>query len=66
MEMSLPRMRSISVSVSSSKFLPCNRIEPPTMRPGGLATRRKMESAVTLFPHPDSPTTPSVSPLRTA
>ena len=32
------------------------------MRPGGSATRRRIESAVTLLPQPDSPTTPSVSP----
>src|SRR5688572_28292406 len=38
---------------------------PPTMRPGGDATRRMMESDVTLLPHPDSPTTASVSPGAT-
>ena len=52
-EMSLPRMRSISVSVSSSRLLPSKRIAPPTMRPGGLATRRRMDSAVTLLPQPE-------------
>ena len=36
------------------------------LRPGGLAIRRRMESAVTLLPQPDSPTTPSVSPLFSA
>src|SRR5208283_3121163 len=30
----------------------------PAISPGG-GTRRRMESAVTLFPHPDSPTIPS-------
>src|SRR5262249_41365111 len=32
---------------------------------GGEATRRMMESDVTLLPHPDSPTTASVSPAAT-
>src|SRR5438132_3907909 len=36
---------------------------PPTMRPGGC-TRRMIDNAVTDFPLPDSPTSPSVSPLR--
>ena len=33
------------------------------MRPGGVGISRMMLSAVTLLPHPDSPTTPRVSPL---
>src|SRR5439155_26636571 len=33
------------------------------MRPGGCGIRRITDSAVTLLPEPDSPTTPSVSPL---
>ena len=65
MEISLPRTSSISVSVASSRFRPSSRMAPPTMRPGGLATRRRIESAVTLLPQPDSPTTPRVSPRRT-
>src|SRR5213592_3183153 len=32
------------------------------MRPGGVGISRMMLSAVTLFPEPDSPTMPSVSP----
>ncbi len=63
-EMSLPRIASISLSLSSSRFVPSNRMAPPTIRPGGSATRRRMDSAVTLLPQPDSPTTPSVSPRR--
>ena len=43
---------------------PPGRIEPGSMRPGGR-TRRRMDSAVTLLPHPDSPTTPTVSPAWT-
>src|SRR3972149_8265648 len=36
---------------------------PPPPPPGGWGMSRMMLSAVTLLPHPDSPTTPSVSPL---
>ena len=32
------------------------------MRPGGLGISRRIDSAVTLLPQPDSPTMPSVSP----
>ena len=39
-----------------------NRIWPPAMRPAGLGSRRRMESAVTLLPQPLSPTRPKVSP----
>src|SRR3954463_9797814 len=38
------------------------RIAPPTMRPGGSGISRISDSAVTLLPHPDSPTIASVSP----
>ena len=54
------------VSLSSSRLVPSKRIAPPTIRPGGSATRRRMDSAVTLLPQPDSPTTPSVSPAAHA
>ena len=37
-----------------------------TMRPGGDAMSRRIESAVTLLPQPISPTTASVSPASTA
>ena len=37
---------------------------PDSMRPGGRI-RRRIDSAVTLLPHPDSPTTPTVSPTPT-
>ena len=33
--------------------MPSNRIAPPTIRPGGSATRRSIDSAVTLLPQPD-------------
>ena len=41
-------------------------MRPPTMRPGGWATSRRIDSAVTLLPLPDSPTTASVSPALTS
>ena len=37
---------------------------PSTIRPGGWGIRRMIDSAVTLLPHPDSPTMPRVSPCR--
>src|SRR6266851_2116745 len=63
--MSLPRMASISASLSSNRLVPSNRMAPPTIRPGGSATRRRTDNAVTLLPQPDSPTTPKTSPART-
>src|SRR5688572_26055998 len=41
---------------------PSKSTSPPAMRPGGCGTSPMIESAVTLFPHPDSPTMPSVRP----
>ena len=45
--------------------MPWKRIVPSTMRPGGEAMRRMIDSEVTLLPQPDSPTTASVSPGAT-
>ena len=53
-------------SSSASRSVPSRRTEPPTMRPGGSATRRMSDSAVTLLPQPDSPTIASVSPRPSA
>ncbi len=61
-EIWLPRIARISASVSSSRFLPSNIRRPETILPGGEAISRRIESAVTLLPQPDSPTTASVSP----
>ena len=47
------------------QILAQNRMRPATMRPGGEAIRRNTESEVTLLPHPDLPTTASVSPGTT-
>ena len=64
MPMSAPRMSRISFMGSFVRSLPSKRMRPSTMRPGGSGIRRMTESAVTLFPQPDSPTTPNVRPLR--
>src|SRR5690242_9697818 len=65
MEMRSPRTARISSSLSVSRSRPSNSTRPDTMRPGGEAIKRRMESEVTLLPHPDSPTTASVSPGAT-
>ena len=52
----------ISRSESASRSRPWKRIAPPTIRPGGDGTSRRIDSAVTLLPQPDSPTSPSGSP----
>src|SRR3954468_21031099 len=62
MEICEPRTRRISGSLKPSKSCPLSRISPPTTRPGGLI-RRAMDIAVTLLPHPLSPTRPRVSPF---
>ena len=64
-EISLPRTARISRSDKSSRSRPSKRTLPDTMRPGGDAINRKIESEVTLLPQPDSPTIASVSPVYT-
>ena len=46
--------------------MPSKRIAPPTMRPRRRGRRRRIESAVTLLPQPDSPTIARVSPGATS
>jgi hypothetical protein len=58
----LPRIRRNPASSSASMSSPSNRMRPPSTRAGGSGSRRIAESAVTLLPQPDSPTSPSVSP----
>ena len=41
----------------------CNRMAPPTIRPG-RSTMRRMDRAVTLLPQPLSPTMPRVGPRQ--
>ena len=44
------------------RFWPLNMISPPSITPGGSGIRRSNDSALTLFPHPLSPTIPRTSP----
>ena len=66
MAMSLPRTLRISASLSSSRSRPWKRMLPPVMRPGGSGMRRRIDSAPTDLPQPDSPTTAIVSPSFTS
>ena len=61
-EISLPRISRLRGSGNRSRSCPSNRMRPVSMRPGGEATNRSTDSAVTLLPQPDSPTMPSVAP----
>src|SRR3984893_8490018 len=63
MLISLVLMRRIACLPYPTRSRPCQRISPPTICPGGIAISLSTESAVTVLPHPDSPTTPRVSPL---
>src|SRR6185436_2959040 len=63
-EMRRPRMSRISRSLFSRRFSPSSRMAPLTMRAAGRGTSRRSDSAVMVFPQPDSPTMPSVSPSR--
>src|SRR6478672_415290 len=65
MEIASPRILRISVSGNASRSRPSKTTRPPTVRPGGDAIRRRIDSDVTLLPQPDSPTTASVSPRPT-
>src|ERR1700675_1650517 len=56
-----PRTRRMASASLLSRSSPSKRTRPAAMRPGG-GTSRMMDSAVTLFPHPLSPTSPHTSP----
>ncbi len=58
-----PRTAHISRSEMASRSWPWKNTLPAAIRPGAC-TRRISENAVTDLPLPDSPTSPSVSPLR--
>src|SRR5450631_882728 len=63
MAMRSPRRLRSAAGDRRNRSVPSNRISPPAMRPGGCGTRPMIDSAVTLLPHPDSPTIPSVRPV---
>ena len=62
---SLPRTSSSSRSESFVRSRPWNITEPSTIRAGGFGISPISDSAVTDFPHPDSPTIPRVFPAST-
>src|SRR5437870_2515714 len=64
MATSLPRNSRTSSSFIWTTSWSLNRIRPDTIRPGS-GTSRRMEKAVIVFPEPDSPTMPTVSPRLT-
>ncbi len=66
MEISRPRTRRIPAGGSASRSRPWKITRPSTIFPAGSGTSRRIESAVTLLPLPDSPTSASVSPARTS
>src|SRR6266851_3722580 len=63
MATSLPRNSRTSSFICTTSWS-LNRIRPETIRPGS-GTSRRMEKAVIVFPEPDSPTMPTVSPRPT-
>src|SRR5215831_4716884 len=58
----LPRTARMPASSSLKRLRPSNTTSPLSMRPGGDGMRRMIDSAVTLLPEPDSPTSATVSP----
>ncbi len=53
----------MSASLMVSSDLPLKSASPPSILPGGIGISRISVIAETDLPEPDSPTTPSVSPL---
>ena len=66
MPISRPRTRRISSSDSVKRSRPLKTTCPDTIRPAGWATSLMIDSAVTLLPQPDSPTSATVSPSSTS
>src|ERR1700730_708533 len=61
MAISAPRMARISSVSSLTRSLPSKKMLPAAISPG-CSISRMMLSAVTLLPHPDSPTRPMIWP----
>ena len=61
MAISLPRILRISASLSPTSSLPSSLTEPPTIAPPG-GSSPMMDRPVIDLPHPDSPTSPRISP----
>ena len=64
MAMSLPRTALSWFSESARMSLPSNWIAPLSMRPGWVKSPITARASVVL-PEPDSPTSPTISPVRT-
>ena len=60
--MRFPRTDLMRDMEMSSRSSPSKSTLPATILPGGLATRRIIDRACTLLPHPLSPTMPTISP----
>src|SRR6266849_2336259 len=60
-----PRTRRIASASLASRSSPSKSTRPAVTRPGG-GTNRMMDSEVTLFPQPLSPTSPRTSPRSMA
>ena len=58
-----PRISRISFSLNFCRSLPSRITSPLVTLPEVKFKRRIIEREVTLFPHPDSPTRPKISPL---
>src|SRR2546421_4993863 len=65
MAISAPRMARIASVSSLTRSFPSKMMRPAAISPG-CSTSRMMLSAVTLLPHPDSPTRPMIWPGRMA
>src|SRR5439155_20720750 len=65
MPICLLRISRISAGPSGTRSRSCHRMRPAVIRPGGIAISFNVDSAVTVLPQPDSPTTPNVSPRAT-
>ena len=63
MAISLPRILLISSLPRLNKSHPFHNTSPAAIYPGG-DINLKIESEATVFPHPDSPTNPIISPLK--
>ena len=66
MDMAAPRIRRIPSAPIRIRSVPSSSIFAASTRPGGVGTRPINESAVTLFPDPDSPTSPTMRPRPTS
>jgi len=63
MAISLPRISLICLALRDRRSLPEKIISPLVIFAGGSGRSLRMESALTVLPQPDSPTSANVSPL---